>query len=166
MDGILDDARPGVPAAGSVTISRRVEWDMAHRLGIKCTTKCKNLHGHRYTAIATLAAEATTELGMVLDFGDAIRAMKGFVDGRLDHACIVDRTDADLLAFLVDQGDKRCEVDFPTTVENLCAWLAGRFQEAFDALPGAAERGVTLVGLRVYETPNCHADWTAPGAGS
>ncbi|MGK0481157.1 MAG: 6-pyruvoyl-tetrahydropterin synthase, partial [Planctomycetota bacterium] len=31
---------------GSVTISRRIEWDMAHRLGPKCTTKCKNLHGH------------------------------------------------------------------------------------------------------------------------
>lgn len=145
---------------GRVTISRRVEWDMAHRLGPRCTTKCKNLHGHRYVAVATLAAETTTELGMVLDFGDAIRAMKGFVDERLDHACIVDRGDSELLAFLEGAGDKHCQVDFPTTVENLCGWLAARFQEAFDALPEAAGRGVELVALRVFETPNCHADWT------
>lgn len=145
---------------GKVTISRRVEWDMAHRLGPKCTTKCKNLHGHRYVAVATLAAETATELGMVLDFGDAIRAMKGFVDGQLDHACIVDRSDGTLLQFLTEEGDKCCEVSFPTTVENLCGWLAERFQEAFDGLPGAHERGVRLVGLRVFETPNCYADWT------
>ncbi|MEE2941091.1 MAG: 6-carboxytetrahydropterin synthase [Planctomycetota bacterium] len=145
---------------GRVTISRRVEWDMAHRLGPRCTTKCKNLHGHRYVAVATLAAETTTELGMVLDFGDAIRAMKGFVDERLDHACVVDEGDSELLAFLEGAGDKHCRVDFPTTVENLCGWLAARFQEAFDALPEAAGRGVELVALRVFETPNCHADWT------
>ena len=145
---------------GRVTISRRVEWDMAHRLGPQCTTKCKNLHGHRYVAVATLAAETTTEMGMVLDFGDAIRAMKGFVDGRLDHACIVDGGDPELLSFLEGAGDKHCRVDFPTTVENLCSWLAARFQEAFDALPEAAGRGVELVALRVFETPNCYADWT------
>ena len=108
---------------GRVTISRRVEWDMAHRLGPKCTTKCKNLHGHRYVAVATLSAETTTELGMVLDFGDAIRAMKGFVDDRLDHACIVDGGDPELLSFLEGAGDKHCRVDFPTTVENLCGCL-------------------------------------------
>lgn len=147
--------------SGSVTISRRIEWDMAHRLGPRCTTKCRNLHGHRYVAIATLEAQQTDELGMVLDFGDAFRAMKGFVDGTLDHACIVDRGDEALLAFLEEQGDKHCIVDFPTTVENLCGWVAARFQEAFDALPETAERGVRLVGLRIHETPNCHADWTA-----
>ena len=87
--------------------------------------------------------------------------MKGFVDGTLDHACIVDGAgDPDLLGFLEAQGDKRCEVTFPTTVENLCGWLATRFQEAFDQLPDAAGRGVRLVALRVHETPNCHADWT------
>ncbi|MEM1449300.1 MAG: 6-carboxytetrahydropterin synthase [Planctomycetota bacterium] len=147
--------------SGTVTISRRIEWDMAHRLGPRCTTKCRSLHGHRYVAIATLAAEETDDFGMVLDFGDAIRAMKGFVDGHLDHACVVDRGDESLLAFLQSEGDKYCVVDFPSTVENLCGWLAARFQEAFDALPEAAARDVRLVGLRIYETPNCHADWTA-----
>ena len=78
----------------------------------------KNLHGHRYVA-GDASAETTTELGMVLDFGDAIRAMKGFVDDRLDHACIVDgRIRSPLLPRRA--GDKHCRVDFPTTVENLC----------------------------------------------
>lgn len=147
--------------SGTVTISRRIEWDMAHRLGPRCTTKCKNLHGHRYVAIATLSARQTDELGMVLDFGDVFVAMKGLIDGSLDHACVVDRGDTALLAFLEEQGDKNCVVDFPTTVENLCGWLASRFQIAFDALPAAAGRDVRLVALRVHETPNCHADWTA-----
>ncbi|MEM6672628.1 MAG: 6-carboxytetrahydropterin synthase [Planctomycetota bacterium] len=146
--------------SANVTISRRIEWDMAHRLGPRCTTKCRNLHGHRYVAIATLAARTTNELGMVLDFGEAVAAMKGLVDERLDHACVVDQGDEALHAFLAEQGDKCEVVDFPTTVENLCVWLAERFQEAFDALPDAAERGVRLVGLRIYETPNCYADWS------
>ena len=148
------------------TISRRVEWDMAHRLGPRCTTKCKNLHGHRYVAIATLEADAPDELGMVLDFGEVFGAMKAFVDGHLDHGTVVDREDADLLAFLEDQGDKHCVVEAPTTVENLVGWIARRFQAAFDALDGARERGVRLVSLRVYETPNCYADWYADWPGS
>ena len=134
---------------------------MAHRLGPKCTSKCRNLHGHRYVAVATLSARTPVERGLVLDCGDALRAWKGRIDGRLDHACGVGRADTKLLAFLDAEGDKSCVVDFPTTVENLCGWLAVRFQEAFDALPEAAGRGVRLVGLRVNETPNCHADWTA-----
>lgn len=144
---------------GAVTISRRVEWDMAHRLGPGCTTKCKNLHGHRYVAIATLRAEQTDELGMVLDFADVFGAMKSFVDEHLDHACVVDRRDSALLEFLSAERDKHCVVAFPTTVENLCGWLAERFQAAFEALPGARERGVQLVELRMFETPNCYADW-------
>lgn len=151
---------------GTVTISRRIEWDMAHRLGPACTTKCKNLHGHRYVAVATLSAERADELGMVLDFGEVFSAMKTFVDGNLDHACIVDRRDSSLLTFLKEDGDKRCEVDFPTTVENLCGWLAERFQEAFDALPSVRSRGVRIVGLRVSETPNCFADWSLNGSNS
>lgn len=132
---------------------------MAHRLGPRCTTKCRNLHGHRYVAVATLAADAMTELGMVLDFGEVFGAMKALVDGELDHGTLVDRSDAPLLEFLAREGDKHRVVDAPTTVENIVPWLAARFQAAFDALPGARERGVRLVALRVFETPNCYADW-------
>ena len=145
---------------GRITISRRVEWDMAHRLGPRCTTKCKNLHGHRYVAVATLEAEAMDHLGMVLDFGEVFGALKGIVDGELDHGTLVDRGDVALLEFLRREGDKHHVVDAPTTVENIVPWLAGRFQRAFDALPGAEARGVRLVALRVHETPNCYADWT------
>ena len=133
---------------------------MAHRLGPRCTTKCRNLHGHRYVAIATLEAEALDDLGMVLDFGEVFGAMKAIVDGELDHGTLVDRSDHSLLAFLQGEGDKHHVVDAPTTVENIAPWLAARFQRAFDGLPDARARGVRLVALRVYETPNCHADWT------
>jgi 6-pyruvoyltetrahydropterin/6-carboxytetrahydropterin synthase len=146
--------------AGNITISRRVEWDMAHRLGARCTTKCRNLHGHRYVAIATLEADAMDPLGMVLDFGEVFGAMRDIVDGELDHGTLVDQHDTALLTFLQREGDKHHVVDAPTTVENIVPWLAARFQRAFDALPGAHERGVRLVALRVHETPNCYADWT------
>lgn len=146
--------------AGRITISRRVEWDMAHRLGPLCTTKCKNLHGHRYVAIATLEAQAMDPLGMVLDFGEVFGAMRAIIDGELDHGTLVDRRDAALIEFLQREGDKHHVVDHPTTVENITPWLAGRLQRSFDALPGARDRGVRLVALRVHETPNCYADWT------
>ncbi|MEZ6013577.1 MAG: 6-carboxytetrahydropterin synthase [Planctomycetota bacterium] len=146
--------------SGRLTISRRVEWDMAHRLGPRCQTKCRNLHGHRYVAIATLDAEAVDDLGMVLDFGEVFGAMKAIVDGELDHGTLVDEHDVSLLEFLRREGDKHHVVGAPTTVENIVPWLAARFQAAFDALPGAHARGVRLAALRVFETPNCYADWT------
>lgn len=62
-------------SAGTVTATRRLEWDMGHRVA-EHAGQCFNLHGHRY------AAEITVELplgqlettgpatGMVVDFGD------------------------------------------------------------------------------------------------
>lgn len=137
---------------------------MAHRLGARCTTKCKSLHGHRYVAIATLAAESADELGMVLDFGAVFAAMSAFVDAELDHGTLVAEDDAELLEFLRRAGDKHRVIPAPTTVENLAPWLAERFQAGFDALPDARARGVRLVALRIHETPNCYADWQADAA--
>jgi len=95
---------------------------MAHRLGPKCTTKCKNLHGHRYVAIATLEADTTDDMGMVLDFGDVFRVMKAFVDGSLDHACIVDVGDKDLLAAYYVQAGSGVKIQVLKSLELEAAY--------------------------------------------
>ena len=56
-----------------ITVTRRYEWDMAHRLP-EHSGKCSRLHGHRYVAEIDVEGEidqaSGSSHGMVLDFGD------------------------------------------------------------------------------------------------
>ena len=51
-----------------IEITRRLEFDAGHRV-LGHEGKCKNLHGHRYSAEITVTAPDLDGLGRVIDFG-------------------------------------------------------------------------------------------------
>lgn len=68
-------------------ITREIGIDMGHRVTFH-GSKCRNLHGHRYTIQATCEgplAEAGEEQGMVLDFGFLKEEMMDEIDDPCDH---------------------------------------------------------------------------------
>lgn len=154
------------------SITRRFEWDAAHRL----TThdgKCRNLHGHRYVAEVTVAG-VVAEDGMLLDFAVLDRVVGGFIDEQLDHAAIVMSTDVIMLpdttggvginglgldhvftlaGLLEAQGWKVYRMPVETSAENLAELLFGV------AVRGLAEHGVQVVSVRVWETPRGSATY-------
>lgn len=161
-------------------ISKEIELDCGHRVPLH-QSKCKNLHGHRYTVQLTISGplvEAGAESGMVKDFGFLKEILMKVVHDPYDHKLILQFSDplADCLcdslnllairAGITDdvhtgtcvaeiggfEGIRIILISRPPTAEN----LARMWGEACRAkLP----TGVTMSTLTVYETPTSIATY-------
>jgi 6-pyruvoyltetrahydropterin/6-carboxytetrahydropterin synthase len=47
--------------------------------------KCENLHGHNWHVEVCVLGENLNPAGVLVDFGDIKKAVRGVVDGKLDH---------------------------------------------------------------------------------
>lgn len=144
-----------------VMITRRVEFDAGHRIPDH-NSKCRNMHGHRYVLEATVTGELVIEgssKGMVQDFGDLKAIMQGAVADPWDHAFLFFKDDTPVRAALEMMGPqhKHVALDFVPTVENLV-------EAAANALQMHMPTRVLLCAVRLYETPNCWADWQVPSS--
>ncbi len=135
------------------TCTRRIEFDAGHRLQ-KHESKCRNVHGHRYVVDITCESESLDEVGRVIDFSEIKRIVGGWIDDKLDHGFIFEATDPFGLA-LATIETKVYVVPFSPTAENLVVFLAAQAQ--FLLKPA----GIKVTHVRLYETPNGWADWSA-----
>ena len=142
-------------------ITREIGIDAGHRVPLH-GSKCRSLHGHRYTIQATCEGELAQggeQDGMVLDFGFLKEEMMAEIDAPCDHALVL-WCDDPLVAILT--GKEGCQklyiLDSTPTAENLARhWFARLAPRVVDRSGGLA----TLVNIRVYETPNCWADFSS-----
>lgn len=165
-------------------ITRKLEIDAAHRVP-EHGSGCKHLHGHRYVIEATCEGELACEgeqRGMVLDFKFIKEEMVKHIHDYCDHGCIL-RFDDSLLETLApdvakeardamtgagrvsavwssqehcNRGLKLYILDCVPTAENLARhWYELLKAPMRDRSDGRAK----LVRVRVYETPNCWAEF-------
>lgn len=141
------------PPAATVTCTRRVEFDAAHRV-VDHESKCKFVHGHRYVVEATFAAEAGLDaLGRVIDFGEVRRVLGEWIDAHWDHTAILWQEDRALgEAVAAQTGQAIYYLPYNPTVENLALYL---LQSICPQLFAAS--GVRCVAVKIWETPNCSA---------
>lgn len=133
--------------------AKHFRWESAHRLpwhqGL-----CRNLHGHSYRMCVELEGDPGSR-GMLIDFQELKRALAPLVDA-WDHATLVARDDADLLAAVQSLGSKHFVLPFDTTSENLCRYVADYLgTEALDVL---VLHGIDTVRVRLHETETCYAE--------
>lgn len=149
-----------------LTITRRLEFDAGHRIP-NHGGQCRHLHGHRYAIELTVqgpvhASRGQADDGMVIDFGDIKRIALTHLVELWDHAFLVAKQDALLVEFLASLPNHKTVVlnDVPT-VENLVKFAFDRLAPIF-----AKETGGQLVlhHIRLYETPNCWADYPVQGS--
>lgn len=146
--------------ATAIAITRRVEFDAGHRVP-EHDSQCRNLHGHRYVLEVTVRGDVhdepgNPENGMIIDFAALKRIMQANVTDQWDHAFLAwrnDRVVVDFLSRLIDH--KTVILDVVPTVENLVAIAAARLISAIRDQYG---NRVTIVNVRLFETPNCWAD--------
>lgn len=170
------------------SITRRIEIDAAHRVPLH-GSGCRALHGHRYVIEATCTGQllkGTEQDGMVLDFGFLKQQMVNRIHRYCDHGLILQHTDPliRVLSPRVAQAVEQKIYQFrpqPTGelffYEDNAEWERGlKFYVIKDA-PTAenlarhwffllhlrvhqiSEGNAVLAKLRVFETPNCFADF-------
>lgn len=139
-----------------LTCTRRIEWDAMHRIP-RHESKCRAFHGHRYAAELTCDAPELDDRGRVVDFGVIKERVGGWVDQHWDHTAILMKGDPE--AEPLAQANARLGrpvywTERPPTAEVIVAVLARIAQELL------ADTGVTVVRIRLWETPNGSAEWT------
>lgn len=175
-------------SAPTYRITRRIGIDAGHRIRLH-GSKCRHLHGHRYEVEATCAAstlhEGGEQAGMVLDFGFLKDEMMRVIDAPCDHGFIAELADVALLETFAPEGRDPAEwraqlaeaverdgfalttdtrlgtrlyvIAMPPTAEA----LAKHWFERLAPLVRTRSDGLArLQRLRVWETPNCWAEWS------
>lgn len=164
-------------------ITREIGIDMGHRVTYH-GSKCRNLHGHRYTVHATCKGPlfaAGEQQGMVLDFGFLKEEMMNEIDSPCDHGTTL-WVDDPLLDQFMKMDPEHLQVDyirqklaedghwlgllktgktyvvpFVPTAENLARhW----FERLAPRVSARTEGQATLAEIKVWETPNCSASYS------
>lgn len=144
-----------------LTITRKLEFDAGHRIPDH-RSQCRNLHGHRYVLEITLQGdvvdiEGAPDCGMVMDFADVKALAMEHLVNLWDHAFLVYAGDTRVREFLDSMpGHKTVVLNRMPTVENLAAIAFETLSQVYDAHYGVNLR---LQRVRLYETPNCWADF-------
>ncbi len=157
-------------------ITREIGIDAGHRVTYH-GSKCRNLHGHRYTIQATCAGPlfpSGEQEGMVLDFGFLKDEMMRRIDVPCDHGMILWWKDPLLSSLIPGLSPAMCDqsraaeavgvcgklyiVPFVPTAEHLAKhW----FEVLAPEIVIRSEDRARLKRVRVLETPNCWADYPA-----
>ncbi len=139
-------------------VTRRLEFDAGHRVEGH-EGKCRSPHGHRYTAEISCTAERLDVAGFVIDFGAIKERVGRWIDYNWDHTFIYHRGDAlmDAMAqqIIAESDDLRPWYDLPhpPTAENMAQHLHSIASALLE------KDGLRVVRVRIYETPNCWADY-------
>jgi 6-pyruvoyltetrahydropterin/6-carboxytetrahydropterin synthase len=91
---------------------------------------------------------------MVFDFGEIKRRLSAWIDDALDHRMILNREDP-AVPLMEQLGEPVYLMDTNPTAENIARLIFER----------AAEQGLPVVEVRLWETPHCSAAY-CPEAGS
>ena len=141
------------------TVTRVFEFDAAHRV-MNERVKCFNLHGHRFKLEATFEFTSKGSLGYAIDFKEIKRIVGDWIDEKLDHSCILNPEDDDIIALCRNKGWKLYVMgmgsfgDINPSAENIASELFYVITQLFIRDPAR----VKLVNVRLYETPNCWVD--------
>ena len=129
---------------GVVSVTKCFSFCYGHRLP-GYDGKCSSQHGHNASVeVEVSGRDEKAYPTMVTDFAK----LKSIVEGLL-----LDLDHKDLTEFF--PWDYDLSMQAPPTAETICQWLAKQIQQA---LP----EGVSLVRLRVSETPTSWAEWKEP----
>lgn len=142
-----------------IRVTKEFTFEMAHALW-NYDGDCRNIHGHSYRLFVTVIGEPSSDntdpkFGMVIDFKDLKKIVKGPVADFLDHSLAVYRkAEGDSLDAVRRMYQKVHVFDFQPTCENLVSFIAGII---IPELP----RGVALHSVKLYETATSFAEWSA-----
>ena len=145
-----------------ITVTKRFNFDLAHRLDPEYKGLCKNLHGHTYICEVTVSAKKVDEHGMIMDFGDIKKYFEGWIKDNWDHAVVIHVDDRDLIDWCEDNEQRYYKMppEYTTTAESMVRFLAELFSSFLKEKDIFTPRGITLEHLKLHETQDSWAEWS------
>ncbi|NEP12564.1 MAG: 6-carboxytetrahydropterin synthase [Symploca sp. SIO2C1] len=129
------------------SVTKVIDFCYGHRL-LNYSGKCQHLHGHNGIVEIEIESNSLDELGMVVDFGEIRKAVKGWIDSNLDHRMILCRQDP-VIEFLVQMGEPLYLMDENPTAENIAKHIYKQVQS----------QGFKVRKIGLWETPSSYASY-------
>jgi len=143
-----------------IRITKQFYFETGHAL-YGYDGKCRNVHGHSYklsvTVIGSPSADSNdVKFGMVIDFKDLKKIVKGEIVDKFDHATVFNKNTphVELAHELEKRGHSVILVDYQPTSEMMIIDFASKIKAQ---LP----ENIELHSLKLQETGTSHAEWFA-----
>jgi 6-pyruvoyltetrahydropterin/6-carboxytetrahydropterin synthase len=142
-----------------IRVTKEFDFEMAHALW-NYDGACRNIHGHSYKLYVTLLGVPNPDpgdpkFGMVIDFKDLKKMVKGPIVDYFDHSLVVYReAEGEILTTIRQMYEKVHVFDFQPTCENLVVFIVKSIRETLPA-------GIELQAVKLYETATSYAEWHA-----
>jgi 6-pyruvoyltetrahydropterin/6-carboxytetrahydropterin synthase len=133
-----------------------VAFDAGHRL-LDYDGKCASPHGHTFRAEVLVHGDTLDELGLLRDFGDIKRSVKGWIDEHWDHGFLLNSRDAALRAAFAAIPEAKVYV-FEGANPSAEAMAREIFRVAECRLGGS------LQAVRIWESTTQYAEYLREGA--
>ena len=137
-------------------VASRFTFAAAHRI-LGHAGKCAYLHGHTYHLEVTVTAPRLDALGMVIDFDDLKALVRKAALDRWDHATLLSEQDPLVSAISAVQAEAPEKV--VRFANNPTAEVLTR--EAWQAITQALPPNLSLVRIKIEETPTCSSELIA-----
>lgn len=144
------------------SITRIIRWDSGHRV-LGHEGKCRHLHGHSYTAEITVT-KSLDALSRVVDFSLIKKLVGDWIDENWDHNFLCNKADP-LYELILGFNTSEGHIDIfagkqpyfmkngNPTAEIIAEELYGQCQRLL------VGEGLVVLNVRIWETPNCFADY-------
>lgn len=144
----------------NIRITKQFSFETGHAL-YGYDGKCKNVHGHSYRLDVTVIGVPITDNthvkhGMVIDFGDLKKIVKGEIVDVFDHATVFNKNTphVELAKELESRGHNVLLVNYQPTSEMMVIDFADKIKKH---LP----ENIKLHSLKLQETATSFAEWYA-----
>lgn len=133
-----------------VGLYKEVQFDASHRL-LHYNGKCANLHGHRWKTEVWMEGEPDLTTGILIDYN----AIRQIID-RFDHQILLNEADPIIPCI------KKHQQVITTPGEPTSELLAKLIRDDLEDYCRAQKISATVVKIRIWESPGCYAEVTAP----
>lgn len=144
----------------TIRITKQFSFETGHAL-YGYDGKCKNVHGHSYKLSVTVIGKpikdnTNVKFGMVIDFSDLKKIVKGEIVDIFDHATVFNKNTphVELAKELADRDHNVLLVDYQPTSEMMVIDFAAKIKKH---LPD----NIQLYSLKLQETETSFAEWFA-----
>jgi len=128
-------------------VTCQIDFCYGHRL-LNYSGKCRHLHGHNGQAVIAISGTQLDACGMVRDFTEIKRVLRGWIDQELDHRMIL-HTEDPVVPFLRQLNEPMFLLSRNPTAESIARLI-------YDF---AVDHGFPVDQVDLWETPRCYATY-------